>query len=190
MRDKATMRTLGSCPGQRGERGSAYLITLFVMVVLTIIGLSLTLVTQIEIQLGSAERTIERTYYAAESGLQFSIARALADGNFAAATQERRRSELEAGQLVEIRERVQSSPLLCLGTSPCNLCSINQGAEYSRRSLAVAVNATRFAGSGTDEVALGRKSLASGVDVEPFESLLDCLADMPEAPVGYRFDNF
>ena len=190
MRDKATFRTRLSCAGRRAERGSAYLITLLVLIILSIIGLSLTLVTQTEIQLGSAERTIERTFYAAESGLQLSIARVLAEGNFAPATHERRRSELETGQVAEIRERVQSSTFLCLGDSPCNLCSINQGKEYSRRNLVVAVNATRFGVSGTDEVALGRKSVSSMVDVEPFESLLDCLAKLPEAAVGYRFDNF
>jgi hypothetical protein len=50
-------------------------VVLLALVVLTIIGLSLVMVTQTEVQLGSNERTINRTFYAAESGLKFAIAR-------------------------------------------------------------------------------------------------------------------
>jgi type II secretory pathway component PulK len=57
------------------QRGSAYLVVLLALVVLTIIGLSLVMVTQTEVQLGSNERTINRTFYAAESGIKFAIAR-------------------------------------------------------------------------------------------------------------------
>jgi len=60
---------------RRGESGSAYLVVLLALVVLTIIGLSLVMVTQTEVQLGSNERTINRTFYAAESGIKFAIAR-------------------------------------------------------------------------------------------------------------------
>jgi len=60
---------------RRGERGSAYLVVLLALVVLTIIGLSLVMVTQTEMQLGSNERTINRTFYAAESGMKFALAR-------------------------------------------------------------------------------------------------------------------
>lgn len=60
---------------RRGERGSAYLVVLLALVVLTIIGLSLVMVTQTEVQLGSNERTINRTFYASESGMKFAIAR-------------------------------------------------------------------------------------------------------------------
>jgi hypothetical protein len=60
---------------RHGERGSAYLVVLLALVVLTIIGLSLIMVTQTEVQLGSNERTINRTFYAAESGIKFAIAK-------------------------------------------------------------------------------------------------------------------
>lgn len=171
------------------ERGSAYLIVLMVLFVLTTLGLSLSVVTQTEILAGAQERVIERTFYAAESGLELSIARALADANFGPVLHERTRSELEQGQLMPIRERVQSSTFFCLGDTPCNLCSVNQGRSYTRRNHLLAVNASRLA-EGDTEVALGRKNLSSMVDVEPYQAVVDCLADMPEAKTGYRFDDF
>lgn len=172
------------------ERGSAYLIVLMVLFVLTTLGLSLSVVTQTEILAGAQERVIERTFYAAESGLELSIARALADANFGPVLHERTRSELEQGQLMPIRERVQSSTFFCLGDTPCNLCSVNQGRSYTRRNHLLAVNASRVAQGDAPEVTLGRKNLSSMVDVEPYQAVVDCLADMPEAKTGYRFDDF
>ena len=172
-----------------GEQGSAYLITLMVLFVLTTLGLSLSVVTQTEILAGAQERVLERTFYAAESGIELSIAKALADGDFGPSMHERSRSELEQGKLMPIRERVQSSTFFCLGDTPCNLCSVNQGRSYARRNHLLAVNASRLA-DGDTEVTLGRKALSSMVDVEPFQAIVDCLADMPEATSGYRFDDF
>lgn len=182
---------IASSPAQR-ERGSAYLITLMVLFVLTTLGLSLSVVTQTEILAGAQERVLERTFYAAESGLELSIARALAEGDFGPALHERTRSELEQGQLARIRERVQSSTFFCLGDTPCNLCSVNQGRNYTRRNHLLAVNASRHTQEDVpaDEVTLGRKNLSSMVDVEPYQAVVDCLADMPEATSGYRFDDF
>jgi hypothetical protein len=173
-----------------GERGSAYLITLMVLLVLTTLGLSLSVVTQTEILAGAQERVLERTFYAAESGIELSIARALADGDYGPATHERSRSELEQGELLSIRERVQSSTFFCLGDTPCNLCSVNQGRSYARRNHLLAANAARVGQGTNEEVVLGRKSLSSMVDVEPFQAVVDCIADMPESTSGYQFDNY
>ena len=159
------------------------------MVVLTVLGLSVALVTQTEIALGGQERVIERTFYAAEAGFQLSIAKALNEGDFGAITHERQRSDLELGQLVDIRERVRTSPLLCLADLPCNLCSINQGREFVRRNHSLAVNAERF-GAGNEETVIGRKSLSLMIDVEPLEPVLDCLADLPGGTEGFRFDDY
>jgi hypothetical protein len=53
----------------QGERGSAYIVVLLALVVLTILALTLTLVTQSEVQIGGAEKTINRNFYASESAL-------------------------------------------------------------------------------------------------------------------------
>ena len=65
----------------RSEAGSAYVITLLALVVLTILALSLALVTQTEVQVGSNERTVSRTFYSADSGLGVAVAEALLVNN-------------------------------------------------------------------------------------------------------------
>jgi hypothetical protein len=176
-------------PGE--EDGSAYIIALLVLLILTLLGLHLSLVTQTEILIGANDRIVEKTFYAAESGLDLSVARALADGDFDAVFHERVRSEIDTGQRVEIRERVSSSPFFCVGDAPCNLCSINQGRNYARRNHVLSVNAVRdgITPSGPD-VELAAKSLTSMVDVEPMERQLGCLADLPTASSGFKFDTY
>jgi Tfp pilus assembly protein PilX len=175
----------------RNQEGSAYLIALMALFLLTILGISVSLVTQTEILASSQERIIERTFYAAESGLEASIARALGEGDFGPIEHVATRTELEQGALMNVQERVQSSPFFCMGDTPCNLCSINQGSQYVRRNHMVAVNATRagVASDGT-EIPVGRKSLSSQVNVEPTQTIVDCLADLPEANSVFQFDTF
>ena len=168
-------------PARRREAGNAYILTLMILALLTIMGVTVSLVTQTEILAGSQERSIERIFYAAESGLELSIGKALSDGNFGAAILLRKRTELEDGQLVNIQERVTSTPFFCLGDAPCNLCAINQGRDFVRRNHVLATQAARFGvGEGGVETDLARKGLGTMVDVEPSERTLACLADTPE----------
>lgn len=60
---------------RRRERGSAFTVALLVLLVLTVAGLALTLITQTEVRIGSNERTTTRTLYAADSGIEYSVAR-------------------------------------------------------------------------------------------------------------------
>jgi hypothetical protein len=177
--------------GGRSDRdqGSAYLIALMATFLLVIMGLSLTLFTQTEILSGGQERQIERTFYTAEAGIDLSISRALANADFSATEHIRNRSDLEQGKLVPVSERVVSSPLFCLGDSPCNLCSINQGRVYIRRNHVLSVNADRFP-SGSEATTLGRKSLTTMVDMEPTERLVGCIAELPDASGSFVFDDF
>ena len=175
----------------RGQEGSASLIALMALFLLTILGITVSLVTQTEILASSQERIIERTFYAAESGLEASIARALGKGDFGPIEHVATRTELEQGALMNVQERVQSSPFYCMGDTPCNLCSINQGSQYVRRNHMLAVNATRagVAADGT-EIPVGRKSLSSQVNVEPMQTVLDCLAELPDPNGVFQFDTF
>jgi len=68
------------------EAGSAYVITLLALVVLTILALSLALVTQTEVQVGANEKTVNRTFYAADSGLGISVAEILANHDYGGRT--------------------------------------------------------------------------------------------------------
>ena len=178
-------------PRSRREEGSAYIIALMALFLLTILGISVSLVTQTEILASSQERTIERTFYAAEAGLEVAIARALGQGDYGPATHIAQRTELEQGAILQMQERVESSTFFCMGDAPCNLCSINQGSQWVRRNHMLSVNAERSGiGPGGEEVAIGRKSLSDMVDVEPTQVIVDCLAELPDSTSGFRFDEF
>lgn len=51
------------------EHGSAFLLALIIIVLLTILGVSIVLVTETENVLGHTEKTVDRQFYAAESGI-------------------------------------------------------------------------------------------------------------------------
>ena len=57
------------------EAGSVYVIALLVLLILTIVGLALSLVTQTERLLGANDRITQRVFYAADSGTAVSTAR-------------------------------------------------------------------------------------------------------------------
>jgi len=56
------------------ERGSAYLFALLVLLVLTVIGLSLAVITQTEVQIGGAIKGATRVLYGADSGVSIQFA--------------------------------------------------------------------------------------------------------------------
>ena len=53
----------------RGERGSVFIVALLALVLLTVVGLSLALVTETEMLIGGNEQVITETFYAAETGV-------------------------------------------------------------------------------------------------------------------------
>ncbi len=55
------------------EQGSALVLVLLVMLLVTSLALALTFVTEVEMQLGSAERVITNNAYAAESGIHAAL---------------------------------------------------------------------------------------------------------------------
>ncbi|RMH20463.1 MAG: hypothetical protein D6696_08105 [Acidobacteria bacterium] len=61
----------------RAERGSAFILALIVILLLTVLGMSLSVVTETEMQLGATEKTIERQEYAAETGMWVKVAQLL-----------------------------------------------------------------------------------------------------------------
>jgi type II secretory pathway component PulK len=109
---------------RRGERGSAYIVVLMALVVLTIVGLSLVMVTQTEVQLGSNERTINRTFYAAESGLRFAAARYAATRAYKSFTYIQNELPLGLGGQ-RIADEVQVTVFAPIAKAPCDWCPVN-----------------------------------------------------------------
>ncbi len=62
----------------RGERGSVFIVALMVLVMLTVIGLSLALVTETEMLIGGNEQVINETFFAAETGLAVAVTQLMA----------------------------------------------------------------------------------------------------------------
>ncbi len=62
---------------REAERGSVFMVTLMALVLLTAIGLSLTLLTETEMLLGSNEQIITENFYAAETGIAVAVGQAM-----------------------------------------------------------------------------------------------------------------
>lgn len=104
------------------ERGSAYLLVLLLLLVLTVIGLSLAVITQTEVQIGGAERTATRVFYGADAGLriQFMLSRFRQTRSW--------RYDLDPSTTGFVAQsQVDVSPFLPTYTGPCNLCTVNHG---------------------------------------------------------------
>ena len=61
----------------RRQQGSVYILALLVLLILTIVGLALSLVTQSEMQIGVNERLGHQAFHAATSGIDIAMAKAL-----------------------------------------------------------------------------------------------------------------
>lgn len=158
---------------RRNEEGSAYLIALMGLVVLTVLGLGLSLVTQTEMKLGANERTLQRVFYAADSGFSSAISRALVQADY----QGRAFSLPDYGSAAALnyRHNVDVSAFFPILTSPCNLCQINNAGTYGTKqyykiSHAVSSLAQRMGGSDADPTTVAEKTIATMVDVQPMES--------------------
>lgn len=151
---------------RRRESGSAYLTVLLVLLVLTILGLSLVLLTQIESEIGSNERTLHRTFYAADSGIAAAVARKMSGG----AGQFRFQMNSDTTGVAPRGDSVDVGNFLPVRIGFCNLCTANVGNEYHRIDYLVASQAVRFASTsptGGDRHPLARQAVSSEVAIQP-----------------------
>lgn len=144
---------------RRGERGSAYIVVLLALVVLTIIGLSLVMVTQTEVQLGANERTINRTFYAAQSGLEVAAARALTAQAYAPFTYVQNETHLGDER---IADQVQVSVFTPISKEPCDWCPVNDDGvpKFYKVNHIVTATARRVNWEGSGLPPAGAKVIA------------------------------
>lgn len=151
-------------------RGSAYVITLLALVVLTILALSLTLITQSEMQIGTNERIIQRIFYSADAGIAVSIARALVTNDFSERTLIL--DEIDSGPLLSFSHQIDISSLVPILDSPCNLCEINNAGTYSEnayRKIGHAVTVTAVRVGGPENTRTAAKTLSAMIDLQPWK---------------------
>ncbi|HYG64409.1 MAG TPA: PilX N-terminal domain-containing pilus assembly protein [Thermoanaerobaculia bacterium] len=163
---------------RRAEAGSAYIAVLLVLVILTILGLALSFVTQTEMQTGRNERTVNRVFYAADAGVETAIARALVASDHVG----RSFFFTDSGQslapgTLELGTEVAISDFFPIQEGPCNFCEINNGGGYQGRDYynvthAVTIRATRFAtvDAGTARKAVAQKTVSTMVDIQPWKT--------------------
>jgi hypothetical protein len=173
----------------RGQEGSAYIVALMVLFVLTAVGLSVSFVSQTELIIGSQERTIQRTFFAADAGIQLATSKAL---NRADTTPVTLDLDNPSGLLgANLVDRIQTSVFMPIHSSACNLCQINQGAEYFVINHAVTSEATRLGRSsaGTDDVPLAVHTVSAMVSFEPWTRSTEVLyvAATDDSDVAVRF---
>jgi hypothetical protein len=152
-------------PPRTAEQGSAYIVTLLVLFVLTIVGLSLTLVTQTEMLVGSQDRTTQRIFYAADAGLQASIA-----STMATFTQRELNFEVVSNGL---RDRIEVSIPVPLDEQICFLCERNEDQDppFMRVPFAITSQASRIGvdAGGNPEQILARQLISVMVEFTPIQ---------------------
>lgn len=140
---------------RRAQRGSAYLIVLFLLVLITVFGLSLSVITQTESQIGASERIADRNFFTADSGIAYSVARKQVTNLEISRVFDNVDSHSSASG-VNVANRISISPLATLSEAPCNLCSINdrQGDEFKQIEYVLNATAERRGRQGTDNATL------------------------------------
>ena len=158
------------------EEGSAYLIALLGLVVLTLLGLTLSIITQTEMRMGANDRVMQRVFYAADSGFGVSVSRALVRGDFSGETFNL--PDPSSPPAFDFRHSVAVTPFVPVLSAPCNLCQINNAGTYGAKqyhkvSHAVAVDAQRVGGEIDNPALIAQKALSAMVDIQPMESTPD-----------------
>ena len=156
------------------EAGSAYIVTLLLLVILTLLGLSLALVTGTESQIGANERILERVFYATDAGIGIAAARVLTGNDYYYdpdndVNNSYIMNEAPDGPALLSQSRVSVGPLVTLQTAPCNLCEINNagaysGRDFSRVNVLIPARGTR----DTLSEATAQRRVAATLDIQPW----------------------
>jgi Tfp pilus assembly protein PilX len=179
--------TVDRSPRRSEEAGSAYIVTLLALVVLTILALALALVTQTEVQIGANEKTVNRTFYAADSGLGVAAAEALTSGRYTGLTVILNKTTVGN---YSTADRVTISSFVPILTVRCDWCPANEDGvpKFWKVNHAVTATSRRIAWKGNvdpldDSVVtlLGQKTLSAMFEFQPWptppvESLPDANA--------------
>lgn len=157
------------------EGGSAFILVLMALVVLTIFGLALASITQTELTIGSNDRGVWRTLYAADTGRNLMIARRLVLNDGAGKTYVIPDTVRTLGAGRSTRDQVDLSILLPILTAPCNLCEINNATSYNPpylRENGAMVQFGEHVGVHPDQrstVTLPQRSVGENLDLQPVQ---------------------
>ena len=134
----------------RHQEGSVYILALLTLLILTVVGLSLSMVTQSEMQIGVNERLSHQAFQSASAGIDIGTAKALVMPDLRSFELDLVEPGTDVANL-QVRHRLEVTPFLPILSAPCNLCQINEGAEFMKINHAVASTATRIAWMGAPD---------------------------------------
>jgi Tfp pilus assembly protein PilX len=162
-------------PPSRGERGSAFTVALLVLVVLTIGGLILTLITQTEMRIGTNERTTNRSLYATDSGIQVAAARNLWNGTTSDPVNKLtfflNTTTQDTGVTspsTTFSDQVTVTPLVPLTWMPSAFGQVNQNTpNYLNITYVVNSTSSRVGVAGTTTQTVATKTLSSMIGIQP-----------------------
>ena len=158
------------------QSGSAYLLAMLILVVSTLVALSLATFTDTERLIGVNERTTQRVFYAAETGLAISAARVLVSADHAA--QELLMEETGTTEALEIGNRLELAPAVPIQFAPCNLCEINNtdtATENAFLHVDHGLTATATRVHVPTEQELARSVVAETLGLEPWRNPVEVL---------------
>jgi hypothetical protein len=172
-------------PERRAERGSAFLFVLLVLLVLSILGLSLAVVTQSEVQIGGAQKQTTRVFYAADSGLRIQLAAHLVNGDVAARTRALGNPlvlQTTPAAGIQIRDLVEVSPFYPIFSGTCNLCMVNPDSNYNSINHAVTATGLRIGivsplDPGTEQA---RRTVAQMFSLQPWEPTITAIQQVDD----------
>lgn len=157
----------------RGRDGSAYLLAVMVISLLSMIALSVGLLLQTEHLAANQEKVIASTHFIAESGVAVAIARATARGSLGAARFRHRGRD--SASLLLLDEQADTVASWDRREKPCRYCAVNSDRAWVVRSFGLRVDAERrLAGSEGPTGVLSRRSLEARVELSPQPSSSSC----------------
>lgn len=123
---------------RQGEAGSAYLVALLALVVLSVMALSVISISTTEMEVGANERSVTRTFYAAEAGLGLGVTRAEANNCEPLSIVHSSTTNTSAGGTVSSTGfRLDVTPPVFINPFNSNLSSVNENKKQYFKVVAV-----------------------------------------------------
>ncbi|HVT61044.1 MAG TPA: pilus assembly PilX N-terminal domain-containing protein [Thermoanaerobaculia bacterium] len=171
-------------PAGGAEAGSAYIVALLVLVVMTIVGLALTLVTQTEVRIGANERTANRSFYAADSGLNVAVAANLPVPNPLPTVFKVNTTLQDTGSspAATFSDQVTAQPLYAMSMSPSNLSQINQNSQMNIRAITSMDSSTanRLGADGSVSATFSGRTTTAHIFMDPRNADQAIIYDKPQ----------
>ena len=170
------MEPIPRAPARRGgsESGSAYILALLALLVLSIVGLSLIFITETESQIGVSERMLARTFYAADSGIPIAVARRQSLGDYSPF---RFVMNDDDPSIFQRFDQVQTNAVFMVQFSHCDTCDAAWNAPggtgggsgtFKASQYVSPADATRMAASGAGaNHPVARQNVSAYVLIQP-----------------------